>query len=262
MFKSCALSICIYIISVSIVFSQRRFKQENQVDGISITPSIGVGSVVGELGNVLDVKPVYGINIDKGISEKVNIGIGIVGGNLQGNENEPYFSEFKNDYFQIQTLGTLNISRYFITSYNKNILEVKLYGGFGMIWFHTKVFDLRSGSLLRATSENASKHTTLFQPTGVGIGEAGIYYTRELVIPFGFKVDYKLSNELILNFDLGYGWVNNDKLDGTTPYNVLNPSIIAGVNSYSDTMNDGWINLSVGLKYIFSIERSRNQRGV
>ena len=262
MFKFCTLLINVYIVSISIVFSQRRFKQENQVDDISIAPSIGVGSVVGELGNVFSLKPVYSINIDKGISEKVNIGIGIVGGNLRGNENEVYFSEFKNDYFQIQTLGTLNISRYFITSYNKNLFELKFYGGVGMIWFHTKVYDSKTEKLLRATSENGSKHTTLFQPTGNGIGEAGIFYTRELVIPFGFKVDYKINKDLILNLDVGYNWVNNDKLDGTTLYNVSNPSVIAGVNSYSNTMNDGWINLSIGLKYIFSFERSRNQRGV
>ena len=262
MFKSCTLLIGIYIISTSIVFSQRKFKQENQVDGISITPSVGVGSVVGELGNIFSIKPVYGINIDKGISEKVNIGIDIVGGNLQGNENEPYFSEFRSDYFQVQTLGVLNISRYFITSYNKNVFELKIYGGFGMVWFHTDVFDIKSGLFLRATSESASKHTTLFQPTGTGIGEAGIYYTRESVIPLGIKLDYKLSKDLMFNLSMGYNWINNDKLDGTTLYNILNPSVTAGVNSYSDTMNDGWINLSIGLKYIFSFQRSRNQRGV
>ncbi len=262
MFKFCAFLICIYVSSTSLAFSQRKFKQENRVDGISVTPSIGLASVVGELGDVFSFKPVYGFNIDKGVSEKVNLGIGIAGGNLYGAENNPYFSEFKSDYFQIQTVGILNISRYFITSYNKNIFDLKFYGGFGMIWFHSDVFDLKYGKLLRATSESGSMHTTLFQQTGTGIGEAGIYYTRELVIPFGFKVDYKLNDDVALNFDLGYNWVNNDKLDGTTPYNLLNPNIIAGVNSYSNTMNDGWINLSIGIKYTFSFERSRNQRGV
>ena len=262
MVKFCALLVCIYTISIPISFSQRKFKQQHQVDGISITPSIGIASVVGELGNVFSFKPVYGINVDKGISEKVNIGIGAIGGNLYGAVNEPYFSKFESDYFQIQTSGTLNISRYYISSYNKNVIELKIYGGIGMIWFHTDVYDLKNGKKLRATSESDSKHTTLFQPTGAGIGDAGIYYTRELVIPFGFKVDYKLNDIMALNVDLGYNWVNNDKLDGTTPYNLLNPTIIAGVNSYSDTMNDGWINLSIGLKYTFSFKRRFIPRGV
>lgn len=251
---------CIYISTVT--FSQRKIKQENQVDGISITPLIGFGSVVGELGDVFSLKSIYGINLDKGLSEKVNLCVGLIGGNLQGAESAPYFSEFKSDFFQVQTLGVLNISRYFITSYHKNVFELKFYGGVGMIWFHTSVYDLKTGKQLRATSESDSKHTTLFQLTGNGIGDSGIYYTRELVIPLGFKADYKLNDNMSLNFDVGYNWVNNDKLDGTTPYNLLNPSVIAGINSYSNTLNDGWINLSIGLKYIFSFERSRNQRGV
>lgn len=256
------------IISISFSFcfsstySQRKYKQENIEDGISLTPTIGLGSVVGELGDVFSFKGVYGLNIDKGVSEKVNLGIGIIGGSLYGLEKEPYFSEFKNDFFQIQTLGNLNLSRYFITSYNKNVIEIKLYGGVSMIWFHTDVYDLKTGKFLRATSENASKHTTLFQPTGSGIGEAGIYYTRELVIPLGFKVDYKLNDNLTLNFDMGYNWVNNDKLDGTTPNNITQPSVIAGVNSYSNTLNDGWINISMGLKYTFSFKKSFIPRGV
>lgn len=262
MLKFCVLSFCTFMISTSFIFSQRKFKQENQIDGISITMLTGVGSVVGELGDIFSFKPIYGINFEKGVSEKVNIGIGIVGGNLHGIEEEPHFSEFKSDYFQVQTAGTLNISRYFITSYNKNLLELKFYGGIGMIWFHTKVYDSKTGTLLRATSESGSKHTTLFQSTGNGIGEAGIYYTRELSIPFGFKVDYRLNYNVALNFDIGYNWINNDKLDGTTPYNLLNPIVIAGVNSYSETMNDGWMNLSMGIRYTFSFERSKNQRGV
>ncbi len=262
MFKFCTLSIIIYITCISFIFSQRKFKQENQIDGISITPSIGIASVVGELGNFFSFKPVYGINIDKGISEKVNIGICLAGGNLHGIENDPYFSEFRSDYFQVQTVGVLNISRYFITSYDKNVLDLKLYGGVGMIWFHTDVFDLKNGKKLRATSESDSKHTTLFQPTGNGIGESGIFYTRELVIPFGFKVDYRLNDDIALNFDMGYNWINNDKLDATTPYNLLNPSVVAGVNSYSNTMNDGWVNLSFGLKYTFSFNRRFIPRGV
>lgn len=262
MFKFFTLSFFIYISSIQLANSQRKFKQENQVDGISINPSIGTASVVGELGDVFNLKPTYGIIIEKGISEKVSVGIGLTGGNLYGEVKEPYFSEFNSDYFQIQTLGTLNFSRYFITSYNKNVFDLKFYCGIGMIWFHTNVYDLKNGKKLRATSEGDSKHTTLFQPTGTGIGDAGIFYTRELVIPFGFKVDYKMSDSVALNLNLGYNWVNNDKLDGTTPYNLLNPTIVAGVNSYSDTMNDGWIDLSIGVKYTFSFSRGFIPRGV
>lgn len=262
MFKVYIFLLYLWVGSTSLALTQRKFKQENQVDGTSVSASMGVASVAGELGNIVSFKPIYSINIDKGISEKVNISVGLIGGNLNGSENKPYFSEFKTDYFQVYTEGIFNVSRYFITSYNKNVFEMKLYGGVGMIWFHTKVYDLSTGNQLRATSEVDSKHTTLFQPVGSGIGDSGIYYTRELVIPFGFKIQYNLNRDWALNLDLGYNWVNNDKLDGTTPYNILNPSVVAGINSYSDTSNDGWINLSVGLKYIFSFKRNFIPRGV
>ena len=262
MFKLFVVLTISFIYVSSTVCGQRKLKLENLEDGISIIPSVGLGSVVGELGGLFSFRGVYGLNIDKGISEKVNLGIGINGGNLYGSAGDPYYSEFKSDFFQIQNLSIINVSRYFITSYSKNVFELKLYGGISMIWFHSDVFDLKTGKFLRATSEDASKHTTLFQPTGQGIGDPGIFYTRELVIPLGFKVDYKLSDDLALNVDMGYNWVNNDKLDGTTPNNLLQPNVIAGVNSYSNTFNDGWINISLGIKYTFSFKRSFIPRGV
>jgi len=256
------LFIILISFSFSSTYSQRKYKQEYIVDGISVSPSIGLGSVVGELGNVFLFRGVYGLNVEKGVSEKFNLGVGVIGGNLYGLENYPYFSEFKTNFFQIQTSGILNLSRYFSASYVKNVIDLRFYGGVSMIWFHTDVFDSKTAKFLRATSENASRHTTLFQSTGSGIGEAGIYYTRELVIPMGFKFDYKINEDFTLNVDLGYNWVNNDKLDGTTPNNITQRGIIAGVNSYSDTPNDGWINISLGLKYTFSFKRRYIQRGV
>lgn len=243
-------------------FSQRKFKRFNHVDGISINPNIGVGSVIGELGDVFAIKPVYGINFEKGISEKFNIGICFGGGKLIGSENEPYFSRFESDYFQIHTIGIINISRYFIDNYFKKNTEFKLYGGVGLIWFKTDVYDLKTGIFLRATADGTTRHTAYFQQAGNGIGDVGIFYTRELVVPFGFRIDSKFNDKFGFIFNLGYNWVYNDKLDGTTNYNIANPNIIGGVNSYSDTANDGWINLSVGFKYTFSSKNSENQRGV
>jgi hypothetical protein len=243
-------------------FSQRKFKRFNQIDGFSINPIIGFGSVVGELGDIFTFKPVFGVNVEKGISERINIGVEIIGGTLSGSENVPYFSRFENDYFQVQSVGVINLSRYLSDSYIKKKWEFKFYAGVGLIWFHTDVYDLKSGFFLRTTADGSTKHTAYFQQSGNGIGEAGIYYTRELVVPFGFRVDGKLKGNVNYSFNLGYNWVYNDKLDGTTNYNIANPNIIGGVNSYSDTANDAWINLSVGFKYIFSVKNSENQRGV
>lgn len=243
-------------------FSQRKFKRFNTTDGISINPAIGIGSVLGELGDVLRITPTYGVNVEKGISERINAEISVVGGILMGHENEPYYSKFESDYFQIQSVGIVNVSRCFADSHTKKKIEVKCYGGIGLIWFHTNVYDLKSGFFLRTTADGNTKHTTYFQQAGTGIGDVGIFYTRELVIPFGFKVESKFNENFGFTINLGFNWVYNDKLDGTTNYNIANPNIIGGVNSYSDTPNDIWINLSFGLKYIFSFKNSENQRGV
>lgn len=262
MFKIKSFLIYVFICSSFLSFSQRKFKRFNLVDGFSIIPKIGFACVVGELGDVFHIKPVYGGDFEKGISERINLGVQIIGGTLSGSENLPYFSRFESDFFQIQTVGIINVSRYLNDSYEKSNLEFKLYAGLGLIWFHTDVYDTKSGSFLRSTADGKTKHTAYFQKSGNGIGDAGIYYTRELVIPFGFRVDNRVNDNLGFIFNLGYNWVYNDKLDGTTPYNLMNPNIIGGVNSYSDTANDGWINLSIGLKYTFSFNRAENQRGV
>jgi hypothetical protein len=239
-------------------YSQRKFKRFNYIDGLSITPKIGLASVIGELGDVFSLKPTFGLNIENGLSEKVNLGIELIGGKLVGSENSPYFSSFQCEYFQIKTQSSWNISRYFSS---KNF-EYKVYGGVGMIWFHTNVFDLKTNNFLRTTADGTTRHTALFQPTGYGIGDQGIYYTRELVIPVGIMLRYEFNENFGLVYDMGYNWVFNDKLDGTTPYNLGNPNIIGGVNSYSDTANDGWINISIGFQYRFRLKSSENQRGV
>jgi hypothetical protein len=240
--------------------SQSKFKRFNYVDGLSVTPNFGLGSVTGELGDVSHFKPIYGINIEKGLSEKINLNAELVGGVLNGTENDIYSAKFQSDFFQIQLYPSLNLSKLIYDKVKR--IEFKTYFGIGLIWFHTNVYDLSSGVFLRTTSDGMTKHTTLFQQSGIGVGDKGIYYTRELLIPLGGIVNYEISDKVFLSANLSYNFVYNDKFDGTTPYNLTNPYIIGGVNSYSDTANDGWLKISVGIKYIISSFISENQRGV
>lgn len=238
-------------------FSQKQF---SYIDGYSINSSLGLATTVGELGHLGTFNPVISIGVEKGISQKINLMFESNFGNLSGYENEPYFSRFESDFFQLNFLTSLNLSRLFENSRRNSIL--KPYIGVGMIWFHTDVYDLKSGAFLRTTADGTTRHTSLFQQAGVGVGSKGIYYTRELVVPFGFMTELWISKRLSTIFDLRYSWVYNDKLDATTAYNLTTPHKIGGVNSYSDTANDGWINLSVGLKYKFVSLRIMKQRGI
>lgn len=241
-------------------FSQRKFKRFNYVDGLSVTTSLGIGSVVGELGDILYFKPIYGIKIEKGLSEKLNLNLDIVGGTLNGIDNKIYNASFQSDFFQIQLYPTLNLSRLLYDKLHK--LEFKTHLGLGMIWFHTNVYDAKNGVFLRTTSDGDTKHTALFQQSGIGIGDKGIYYTRELVIPIGCSVNYELTDKFSFGANIEYNYIYNDKFDATTPYNLTNPYIIGGKHSYSDTANDAWLRFSLGVRYIISTNDSENQRGL
>lgn len=251
------LIVIIHLLYSSSVFSQRIFK----IDGFSITPKIGVGSLTGELGELWTMNPNIGFCVEKGISEKFNLGLEFIGGNLSGKDNDIYAAKFQTDFFQIQTLMFLNLTR-FSKNYIKKDFEIKAYTGAGCIWFHTDVYDLKTGNFLRTTADGTTQHTQLFQQSGAGVGEKGIFYTRELVVPIGLFLDWQFGERIGLTANLGYSWVYNDKLDATNSYNLQYPNIIGGANSYSDTANDGWINVSVGLKYRFKIKKTRQARGV
>lgn len=237
-------------------FSQKQF---SYIDGYSINTSFGLATVTGELGHLGTFKPVVSLAIEKGITQEINLVVETNFGHLSGYENQPYFSRFYCEFFQPNLLASLNLSRLFEESRRNSVF--KPYLGVGMIWFHTDVYDLKSGAFLRTTADGTTRHTSIFQQAGAGVGSKGIYYTRELVVPFGFMIELWLSKRLSTVFDLRYSWVYNDKLDATTAYNLTTPHKIGGVNSYSDTANDGWINLSIGLKYKFVSLRIMKQRG-
>jgi hypothetical protein len=251
------LIVIIPLLSSASIFSQRIIK----TDGFSITPKVGVGSLTGELGELWTINPTIGFCVEKGISEKFNLSLEIIGGNLSGKDSEVYAAKFQNDFFQIQALMFLNLTR-FSKNYIKKDFEIKAYTGAGWIWFHTDVYDLKTGNFLRTTADGTTQHTQLFLQSGAGVGEKGIFYTRELVVPIGLFLDWQFGERIGLTTNLGYNWAYNDKLDATNSYNLLNPNIIGGVNSYSETANDGWINVSIGLKYRFKVKKTRQARGV
>lgn len=255
-----AIFFILLIFTFHVSVSQKKFKRFNYVDGLAITPILGAGSVAGELGDILLFKPIYGVSVEKGLSEKLNLNIEILGGVMNGSRNEIYNEKFQSDYFQVQLYSSLNLSRLHFDKVKR--FELKTYLGMGLIWFHTDVYNVDHGAFLRSTSDGTTKHTTLFQQAGVGVGEKGIYYTRELIIPMGFSFKYDLIEKLSLTGNLGYNYIYNDKFDGTTPYNLTNPTIIGGENSYSNTANDGWLKFSIGLKYMISSFSFENQRGV
>ena len=152
----------IFLFFPSLIFSQHTFSSFHKTDGFSITPKMGLASLTGELGDIWTVNPNLGFCVEKGISEKINLGLEIIGGNLSGSDKDIYSSRFETDFIQIQTLAFLNLSR-FSKSVKSHNFEVKVFTGVGMIFFHTDVFDLKSGNFLRTTADGTTYHTQIFQ---------------------------------------------------------------------------------------------------
>jgi hypothetical protein len=256
------LLICYFLMMNISQAQKKKFKRFSYIDGFSLCVPVGLGSVDGELGKLTTLKPIYGVGIEKGVSEKINLGLYLLGGSVEGTENNIYLENFRNDFFQIHLNTYVNLSRLFTDNYkNDKKTEYKFYSGIGLIWFHTDVFD-NFGNFRRTTADGTTRHTALFQKAGIGVGDVGIYYTRELLIPLGFRIETKLSKRFNAFLDLEYNFVYNDKFDGTTNYNLLNPNIIGGENSYSNTANDGWIGCRVGVRYKFKSLTLENQRGI
>lgn len=249
----------LYISLQNPIFCQR---QISYIDGFSINSRVGLASVTGELGDVFMLRPNFNFSVEKGISEKVNILLDFNTGNLEGREYAPYHARFNCEFFQINFLSNLHLIRLLDDSNLNYNFSIKPYLGFGLIFYHTDVYDLKTGSFLRTTADGTSRHTALFQQSGAGVGAKGIYYTRELAVPFGFISEFRLSKRFSTLVDLRYSWIYNDKLDATTEYNLRVPHKIGGINSYSDTANDGWLCLSIGIKYKFMSMKIMKQRGV
>lgn len=257
--RNLLIYIVLCIFTQNNIFSQR---QITYIDGFSINTRAGVASVTGELGDFFTLKPTFNLSVEKGISEKVNLLIDFNTGNLEGSESAPYHSRFNCEFFQVNFISNLHLIRLLDENNLNANYSIKPYLGLGLIWFHTDVYDMNTGSFLRTTADGTTKHTSLFQQSGSGVGSKGIYYTRELAVPFGFISEFRLSKRLSTLIDLRYSWIYNDKLDATTEYNLKVPNKIGGINSYSNTANDGWLCLSIGIKYKFMSMKIMQQRGV
>lgn len=241
--------------------AQKRYAPRySYLDGYSLTATAGIPYIVGELHGIQAFPAIYNLSLEKGFSPKVSGRLTVMSGTAQSQNSAEYYAFAQNNYWGVSIAPVINLTALFA---REQELRLKCYMslGIGLLRFHTDVYNT-NGQLLRTTSNNTSRHTPLFQQYGAGSGTSGIYYTREVFVPLTFSCDYKLLPRLYLNTSLGINWISTDKFDGTTPYNLSDPYFVEGPNSYSNTANDGWVNVSIGLKYKFIAQRFIHQRGI
>lgn len=256
-----AILFLLIVISSGRSFGQKHYSQRySYLDGYSIKGNIGIPYILGELHGITAIPTISSISLEKGITAKFLGMLTVISGVGQTPFNSEYGAYMKNNYWGFAISPVLNLTE-FLSPESDQRMKYYVALGIGLLRFHTDVYD-KNNYLLRTTSNNTSRHTPVFQQYGPGSGLRGIYYTRELFIPFTFSLDYKLLPRLYLNSSLSINWISTDKFDGTTPYNLKDPYFIEGPNSYSNTANDGWLNLNIGIKYKFIAQRFIHQRGI
>jgi len=258
-----ALFSLLLLLSVAsqISLAQKRYAPRySYLDGYSLTATAGIPYIVGELHGIQGFPTIYNLSLEKGFSPKISGRLTVMSGTAHSQNSAEYHAYARNNYWGVSIAPVINLTALFAREQERQ-LKCYMSVGIGLLRFHTDVYNIND-QLLRTTSNSTSRHTPIFQQFGPGSGAVGIYYTREVFIPLTFSCDYKLLPRLYLNGSVGVNWISTDKFDGTTPYNLSDPYFVEGPNSYSNTANDGWVNVNIGLKYKFIAQRFIHQRGI
>ncbi|GAA4405990.1 hypothetical protein GCM10023187_24960 [Nibrella viscosa] len=171
-------------------------------------------------------------------------------GFMQAQESTFYISKAKCQFAQLALGGSVDLLRVFKIEGTHSVLDFTT--GAGLIFFHTKAYDLVTGNLQRFTSDETSHHS----PDGYKIkSPPGIRYTRELVIPLGLSFSKAVSEQVSVYGGVRLNLVRTDKLDATVDGdNSVRINNVGGdiyKNKYETNTNDKWVLISAGLTYFF-----------
>ena len=169
----------------------------------------------------------FGISLNKQITPLFGAQLSVWNGNLNGSKRgvtssitgTSYDVYFRSPSFIQSTLeGTVNLNRLLFGPNKLRRWKFDAHGGFGMIYFHTKLYDMNTDRLIFQTNTEGSSTTA-------GTWDRnGSIYTREWVFPVGLAIHYELTPRLDLGFDFAINHVNTEKLDltvgGLTDYNT------------------------------------------
>lgn len=247
--------------------AQRRkaYGRFEDVDGFSITVKTGLTQAFGEL-NTPKRQTLYGVDINRGLTPNISLKLAFETGNLEGEMKSYYNSRFRTDFYQLNLMAILNVGKLIDEDLPFNWT---VGAGLGTIGYNAIAYDLTSGAIQRYTSLGTTngRRTQWFAKYGKGVGEYGIYYTRERTVPLSMAVSYPIGNAINLGLEFRYNFVRNDKLDATSGYDRSDVSKgqaprLWGSLSYSDTPNDQWAYGAVYLTYKLGSNRREYQRGI
>ncbi|GAA4458943.1 hypothetical protein GCM10023189_31970 [Nibrella saemangeumensis] len=199
----------------------------------------------------------YGMDIKVPITRVIAGQIIFDRGFMQARESSFYISKAKAQFAQIALAGSIDLLRLFKFEGTHSVLDFTT--GVGLIYFHTKAYDILTNKLQRYTSDSTSHHS----PDGYKItSPPNIRYTRELVIPIGLSFHKAMSEQISVHGGVRLNLVRTDKLDATIdndnstyidPLGKRTPNNGGWIygNKYETNTNDNWLLISAGLTYFF-----------
>lgn len=216
----------------------------------------GLTQFFGELGDQ-DMKTVVGVSVMRQVGSALSLGLDFTSGKLGGERKDFFNSYFVNEYNTIELLARWDLTEQFSRHAASNRLHLGVYGGLGLMIFSASAYDITTDKLVRFSNSAVSGRNPLFFRYGPPSGPPGITKTHERVIPLGLMFNYRLTDQWRLGVDYRFYMVRSDKVDATSGHRLMNPE---EADSYSDTPNDKFGFLSVGLSYrLRHIPRDRDR---
>ncbi len=187
-------------------------------------------------------------------TSSLSLGVDVHYGTLGGEKKAFFNSGFRTHYYAVEAVQRWDIGA-FLSREEDNPYHLHLIAGIGLAFFRANAYDLDTGERIRFSNHPAnSARTPLFRRWGPPQGPPGIRQTRERLIPVGMVFDYDLTPCWKAGVDLRWYFARTDKLDATSGYRLLNPE---EADSYSDTPNDCFSQLTVSVGYRFLRRRGR-----
>lgn len=219
----------------------------------------------------------WGLSVNKQFNPVFGAMISFRNGDLRGSKKgvegidlatkQPIRDEFGNikmydvdfwspSFVQATLNGTMNLNRLLLGDDKMRRWKIDLHAGFGIMYFHSELFDLNTGELKLKTNTSASSTTAGTWKRN------GSVYTREWVFPVGLSVNYELSSRFDIGVDFAYNYVNTEKLDLTVG-SLTDYDRQSGLWGFykGDSNQDSWGSAMVVLTYKLGKSATRAKKG-
>ncbi|RCR66314.1 hypothetical protein [Larkinella punicea] len=216
----------------------------------------GFNQLYGDLKDPLST-PFAGASLLVPITKTVAVELPFDVGTLQSQQDDYYHSSAKTRFIQVAGAVSVDILEWF--KQGQKLVELRPYGGAGLVFFRAEAIDLTTGTVQRVTN-NAGSHRSR---DGIEArGKAGVKRTHELVWLVGLRGATALSRRMSIFGDVRLNLVRTDKLDATLDDNnqvmqTTGPAFTEG-NHYGKNSPDKWGFVTVGLNFYFGERFSKN----